>query len=396
MEEEKFSKSIFIKSIVLAILVTAVVASMITIIILNNIDETDLMGKITDKLTMVEKIIDNDYLGDIDENEVLDWTIKGYVYGLDDEYSEYFTKDELEEYKTDNIEGEFVGVGINIVQDTEKNAIRVLSPIKGSPAEEAGIMAGDYITKINDVSYTGEQMTEAVNNMKGQEGTTVKIQVLRGEETKEFNVVRRSLRINPIESNIYENTIGYLKISSFDEGCSTEFEEKLEELKNKNIKSLIIDLRNNGGGIVDEATDIADLFTDKGATLLITKDKEDNEDITYANKDKVIDVPVIVLTNENTASASEILAGALKDNNVAQIVGTTSFGKGVIQELLTLKDGSGLKLTTSEYYTPNRSKINKIGIEPNETVELPDEYKNVLEVPFEQDTQLKRAIELLK
>ncbi len=396
MEEEKFSKSIFIKSIVLAILVTAVVASMITIIILNNIDETDLMGKITDKLTMVEKIIDNDYLGDIDENEVLDWTIKGYVYGLDDEYSEYFTKDELEEYKTDNIEGEFVGVGINIVQDTEKNAIRVLSPIKGSPAEEAGIMAGDYITKINDVSYTGEQMTEAVNNMKGQEGTTVKIQVLRGEETKEFNVVRRSVRINPIESNIYENTIGYLKISSFDEGCSTEFEEKLEELKNKNIKSLIIDLRNNGGGIVDEATDIADLFTDKGATLLITKDKEDNEDITYANKDKVIDVPVIVLTNENTASASEILAGALKDNNVAQIVGTTSFGKGVIQELLTLKDGSGLKLTTSEYYTPNRSKINKIGIEPNETVELPDEYKNVLEVPFEQDTQLKRAIELLK
>lgn len=396
MEEEKFSKSIFIKSIVLAILVTAVVASMITIIILNNIDETDLMGKITDKLTMVEKIIDNDYLGDIDENEVLDWTIKGYVYGLDDEYSEYFTKDELEEYKTDNIEGEFVGVGINIVQDTEKNAIRVLSPIKGSPAEEAGIMAGDYITKINDVSYTGEQMTEAVNNMKGQEGTTVKIQVLRGEETKEFNVVRRSVKINPIESNIYENTIGYLKISSFDEGCSTEFEEKLEELKNKNIKSLIIDLRNNGGGIVDEATDIADLFTDKGATLLITKDKEDNEDITYANKDKVIDVPVIVLTNENTASASEILAGALKDNNVAQIVGTTSFGKGVIQELLTLKDGSGLKLTTSEYYTPNRSKINKIGIEPNETVELPDEYKNVLEVPFEQDTQLKRAIELLK
>lgn len=396
MEEEKFSKSIFIKSIVLAILVTAVVASMITIIILNNIDETDLMGKITDKLTMVEKIIDNDYLGNIDENEVLDWTIKGYVYGLDDEYSEYFTKDELEEYKTDNIEGEFVGVGINIVQDTEKNAIRVLSPIKGSPAEEAGIMAGDYITKINDVSYTGEQMTEAVNNMKGQEGTTVKIQVLRGEETKEFNVVRRSVRINPIESNIYENTIGYLKISSFDEGCSTEFEEKLEELKNKNIKSLIIDLRNNGGGIVDEATDIADLFTDKGATLLITKDKEDNEDITYANKDKIIDVPVIVLTNENTASASEILAGALKDNNVAQIVGTTSFGKGVIQELLTLKDGSGLKLTTSEYYTPNRSKINKIGIEPNETVELPDEYKNVLEVPFEQDTQLKRAIELLK
>ena len=232
--------------------------------------------------------------------------------------------------------------------------------------------------------------------MKGIEGTTVKIQVLRGDETKDFIVERKSVRVNPIESNVYDDNIGYIKISSFDEGCSAEFEEKLNDLKSKNIQSLIIDLRNNGGGIVDEATAIADLFTDKNSTLLITKDKAGNEDITYAQKDKAIDVPIIVLTNENTASASEILAGALKDNNVARIVGTTTFGKGVIQELLTMKDGSGLKLTTSEYYTPNRNKINKVGIEPDEKVELPDEYKNAITVPQDQDTQLNKAIELLK
>ena len=393
MKEKNLSKSIFIKSIILAILLTAVIASMITIIVMNNSDK---LSTITNKLYGIQQIIDRDYLGDIDENKVLDETVKGYVAGLDDEYSEYFTKEELDKYKTNNIEGQYVGVGLYIVQDTEKNAIRVLAPIKGSPAEAVGILSGDYIEKIDDETFTGDQITEASNKMKGQEGTTVKIQVLRGNETKEFEVERKNVRVNPIESNIYEDNIGYIKISSFDEGCSSEFKEKLEDLKSKNIQSLIIDLRNNGGGIVDEATAIADLFTDKGSTLLITKDKAGNEDITYAKNDKDIDVPIIVLTNENTASASEILAGALKDNNVAKIVGTTTFGKGVIQELLTLKDGSGLKLTTNEYYTPNRNKINKVGIEPDEKVELPDEYKNVITVPQDQDTQLNKAIELLK
>ena len=197
-------------------------------------------------------------------------------------------------------------------------------------------------------------------------------------------------------AEIYEDKIGYLKIASFDENCSVEFEEKLEELQSKNIESLIIDLRNNGGGIVDEALSIADLFTDKDATLLITKDKDGNEEVRKSKTDKKLDLPVIVLTNENTASASELLVGVLKDYNIATSVGTVTFGKGVIQELLTLPDESGLKITTNEYYTPNGNKINKIGIEPDEKVELPDEYKNVLSVPKDKDTQLNKAIELLK
>lgn len=396
MKEKDYSKSIFIKSIILTILLTTVIVSMVTIIIMNNNEQTSLLNRIDGKLSSIEQIVDKDYLGEIDENKIFDETIKGYVEGLNDEYSQYFTKEELDKYKTDNIEGQFVGIGVYIIQDTEKNAIRVLAPIKGSPAEKAGILAGDYIVKVDDQAYTGEQITEATNKMKGKEGTKVKIQIIRDEKNLDFEVERANVRVNPVEADIYEENIGYLKISSFDQGSGSEVTKKVEELKEKNIKSLIIDLRNNGGGIVDEAIEIADLFTNKDSTLLITKDKHGNENISKAKKDKVIEVPIIVLTNENTASASEILAGALKDNNVAKIVGTTTFGKGVIQELLTMKDGTGLKLTTNEYYTPSRNKINKVGIEPDEKIELPEEYKNILSIPKEVDTQLNKAIELLK
>lgn len=396
MEENNFSKSFFVKCILLTVIVTALITSMITIIISNNTGNKDLIEKIETKLGIVQANIDADYLGEIDENKILESTVKGYVAGLEDEYSEYFTKEELEEYKSNNIEGAYVGIGVYIIQDVENNAIRVIAPISESPAEEAGIRPGDYIVKIDGEEVTGEDIEEASNKMKGEEGSKVKLQILRGEETIDLEVKRKNVKVNHVESEIYEDKIGYLKIASFDENCSVEFEEKLEELQSKNIESLIIDLRNNGGGIVDEALSIADLFTDKDATLLITKDKDGNEEVRKSKTDKKLDLPVIVLTNENTASASELLVGVLKDYNIATSVGTVTFGKGVIQELLTLPDESGLKITTNEYYTPNGNKINKIGIEPDEKVELPDEYKNVLSVPKDKDTQLNKAIELLK
>ena len=396
MEENNFSKSFFVKCILLTVIVTALITSMITIIISNNTGNKDLIEKIETKLGIVQANIDADYLGEIDENKILESTVKGYVAGLEDEYSEYFTKEELEEYKSNNIEGAYVGIGVYIIQDVENNAIRVIAPISESPAEEAGIRPGDYIVKIDGEEVTGEDIEAASNKMKGEEGSKVKLQILRGEETIDLEVERKNVKVNHVESEIYEDKIGYLKIASFDENCSVEFEEKLEELQSKNIESLIIDLRNNGGGIVDEALSIADLFTDKDATLLITKDKDGNEEVRKSKTDKKVDLPVIVLTNENTASASELLVGVLKDYNIATSVGTVTFGKGVIQELLTLPDESGLKITTNEYYTPNGNKINKIGIEPDEKVELPDEYKNVLSVPKDKDTQLNKAIELLK
>lgn len=394
------------KTIMLIFLVALITALITTIVVykygmpMNNIkyitsDNSDenIIGK---TLSNFRNVIDKYYLGEVDEEKLLNGAIKGYIGGLDDKYSEYFTKEELEEYKIDAL-GNYTGIGIYMVKDTERNLILVLSPIKGSPAEKAGILPGDIISKVDDVAYTGEQMSEASIKIKeGKLGTKVKLEIIRNSEVLELEVVREEIKINHVESKVLENDIGYLSLTTFDEGCYDEFKTKMKELSSKNVKSIIIDLRNNGGGIVDEAINIADLFTNKDETLLITVDKNGKEEITKAKQDKIYDMKIVVLTNENTASASEILAGALKDKCEAKIVGMKTYGKGVIQQLITLNDGSGLKITTNEYYTPNRNKINNEGIVPDEVVQLPEELQNKLTIEESKDIQLKKAIEILK
>lgn len=349
-------------------------------------------GGISTTLASFRKIIDKKFLGEIDEEKVLQETIRGYVKGLDDPYTEYMTKEEMQEFSSD-VMGNFDGIGIYLTQDTEKNAILIISPIKDSPAAKAGILPGDIITKVDGVSYTGEQLTEASNKIKGETGTTVKLEILRDGKLLDFEVKRENIKINHVEGKILNNNIGYIEFNSFDQGCSEEFKQKLEELQKQNMRSLIIDIRSNGGGLVDEALKIADYLTDKGSTLLITTDKDGKEEISKSENDSIVNVPIIVLTNETTASASEILAAALKDNGKAKIVGTKTYGKGVIQELLTLTDGSGLKITTNEYYTPNRNKINEVGITPDIEVKLDTELENQLVIEEKDDNQLQRAIQ---
>lgn len=406
--DEKRGQKVY--KIIMLMILTAFITFMLTCIgiykylgkdtlISRKIDITSNTGEgdvnIDKKLSKYKAIIDKYFLGDIDEKKLEEGAIKGYIEALDDKYSEYVTKEEMQSY-TDDIMGNFVGIGIYMIQNTEYDRIEVLSPIKDSPAEKVGILPGDLIVKINDEEYKATDMTVASNKIKGEEGTSVKLEILRGTETLQFEVQRATINTNPVLSEILENSIGYINVSSFGENTASDFKEKFEELQKQNIKSLIIDLRNNGGGLVQEATSIIDLIADKGSTELITVDKKNNEDITKSKNNPIINMPIVVLVNENTASASEIVAGALKDLGKAKIVGTTTYGKGVIQEFLTLEDGSGLKITTEEYYTPNKTKINKIGINPDEKVELPDTVKNVLSVEKEQDTQLKKAIELLK
>ena len=283
-----------------------------------------------------------------------------------------------------------------IAASASDNTIVVISPIKYSPAEEAGILPGDIIKKIDGTEYNGDSMDAAANNIKGVEGSTVKLEIQRGQEIKTFEITRKKITTNPVIAEKLENNIGYLEITSFDEDTAVNFKGKYEELKAQGITSLIIDLRNNGGGLVDETLKIADYIVPKGKELLVTVDKDGKEEIEKSQEDVLIDMPIVVLVNENSASSSEILAGALKDLNEATIVGTTTYGKGVIQQLLTLRNGAGLKVTVEEYYTPNRTKINGVGIEPNEKVELPETVKNPLLVKREEDTQLQKAIEILK
>lgn len=352
-------------------------------------------SEIGNTLATFRKLIDQKFLGEIKEEDLVNGAIKGYIEGLNDPYTEYFTKEEMEEFTVD-VFGNFVGIGVNMLNNTTDNTILVISPIKGSPAAAAGIRAGDIITKVDGVAYKGENLSEASSKIKGEKGTTVKIEILRDNQTMEFEIKRDSIKINHVEGEVLENNIGYLSLNTFDDGCAEEFEAQYKELEKQNIKALIIDVRNNGGGLVDEALEIAQLMVPKGNTMLITVNKNEKEEIEKSEKNPVIQMPIVVLTNEGTASASEILAGALRDNKKAKTVGTKTYGKGVIQELITLKDGSGIKITTSEYYTPNRNKINKVGIEPDVMVELSKEAQDSLVLDKRNDTQLQKAIEVLK
>lgn len=350
---------------------------------------------VASELSKYKSYIDKYYLGEVNEEKLKEGAIKGYIEGLNDPYTEYISKEDMKEYM-ENTLGNFVGIGIYMVKDTNLNKVKVLSPIKNSPAEKAGILAGDIIVSVDGIEYSGDEMSIEAEKIKGEEGSTVKLEILRGTEKLEFEIKRESIKVNPVESKVLENNIGYISFSSFDEGTAEEFKKKYLDIEKEGIKSLIIDLRNNGGGIVSEALKIADYILEKDSVILYEVDKNDKEKIEKSSNDPIINMPIVILTNGNTASSSEILAGALKDSGKAKIVGEKTYGKGVIQQLITLYDGSGLKITTEKYLTPSRKEINKIGIEPDEEVKLPDTVKNVLSVDEKDDTQLKKAIELLK
>ena len=386
--------------VVMIVILTVVITFMVTTIVMynkfnnlyasdsntsnstNTSNEYSLVQTLQSFKTMINQL----YIGDIDEESMLEGAIKGYVEGLGDPYTEYLTKEEMEEF-TEETNSEYVGIGVYVGNDTVNNTILVVGVMKSSPAEEAGIQIGDVIEKIDGVAYTGEQLDEATKVLKAEEGTTATLTIRRDNEEKELTVVRRKITVQHVASEMLENNIAYIQIDSFDANVASNFEEQITSLINNGATGIIIDLRNNGGGIVDEATGIADLFLDKGETILITKSKkENNEEETKSERDPIVkDIPVVILVNKATASASEILAGALKDNYGATIIGKQTYGKGVIQTLYTLTDGSGIKITTEEYYTPNHNQINEVGITPDIEVDITEN----------EDTQLQRAIEVL-
>ena len=407
MEEERYLKRQRIYKTIMLVVLTVFLTFIVTIMYITNkynlnqegissmLNSSSNSGEVSSAIRSIKKILDDYYLNDIDEQKLVEGAIQGYVAGLEDPYTQYITKNEMEEYTT-NLLGNYVGVGIYMAANIEKNVIEIIMPIKGSPAEEVGLQAGDIIIAVDGIKYTGEDIDIAADKIKGEEGSIVKLEILRSQEVKTFEIRRRRVVTNPVEAEKLENGIGYIQITSFDEGTAEDFKLKYEGLRHQGIKSLIIDLRNNGGGLVDETLKIADFIVPKGKTLLITVDKNEKEDVEKAEQDVLIDMPIVVLVNKNSASSSEILAGALKDLDEATIVGITTYGKGVIQELLSFKDGSGLKVTTHEYYTSNRNKINGIGIAPDVVVELPEAVLSPLYVERNEDTQLQKAIEILK
>lgn len=401
--ENKNSQRIY--KMIMLILIVIIITSLITAyatyqylssngITYSKINTTSLEG-LEYTLSQFRSELEKKYIGEINDEEMIEGAVKGYVDALGDPYTTYYTKKEMKEIMEET-NGNFVGIGIYMTQDIQKNAILIIKPIENSPAEKAGILPGDIITKIDDIEYAGDKLEEASNKIRGEEGTKVKLEIYRNGKTKTFELTRTKVIVSHITTKILGNNIGYIAISDFEGNCASEFETKYKQLEKQGIKKLIIDIRNNGGGIVDEALKIADMLVEKDATLLITKDKYNKEEVTKATEKPIINMPTVVLMNEYSASASEILAGALKDNEKATLVGTKTYGKGIIQELHQLSDGSGLKITISEYYTPKHNAIHKIGITPDVEVNLSEEAKKQITIQEKDDTQLQKAIEILK
>lgn len=324
------------------------------------------------KMIGLEGMIKEDFYQEPTDKKLVDGAIKGLFSGLDDPYSQYYTKEEFERLK-EQTSGSYVGIGIYISPTSDDDYITVIAPIEGSPAEKSGVQSGDKIIKVDGTPVFSKNSDEAVGMMKGKAGTEVELTLNR--DGKEFNVKvkREEIVSKSIESEILEDDIGYIKIISFSENTYKDFKTALNKLQKKGIKGLVLDVRDNGGGLLDICQKIADELIGEG-TIVYTKDNKGNTEYLKSGKGKV-DLPIAILTNKGSASASEILTGAILDNKAGISVGTTTFGKGLVQSVRELKDGTGYKLTTAQYFTPNGDYINGKGIKP--TIEEKNEAKQL-------------------
>lgn len=351
-------------------------------------------GKIGDKIKEIDKYVDTYYMDDIDSEKLKNYAVKGYVSGLEDVYSEYYSKAEYEELNAD-LTGNYKGIGVEVAIDVD-DLITVLAAYDDAPAAKAGIKKGDKIIKVNDTDVDASNYDEAVNMMRGagDYGKTddMILTVKRGEKTFETKVTREKVISQTVKSEMLESNIGYVNVSQFAEETDEDFEIQINSLISKGAKALIIDLRNNPGGMLTTVVNMADYLLPKGEILRIVG--KDSEPMIYSSDEKCIDLPICVLINGNSASASEVLSGALKDHDRATLIGEKTYGKGVVQSIFDLDDGDALKITTAKYYTPSGECIDQKGIKPdiNSKMEL---TKNLALYEKNEDTQLQRAIKEL-
>lgn len=342
-----------------------------------------------DKLGAARRVLDKYYYEEYDQKVAEEGAVRGYVNALGDPYTTYMDKKEVEDFYS-FINSSYCGIGVTVQNNTQSNVIEVVGVFDNSPAKKAGIQAGDVLTKVDGVEYAGEQMEQATAAIKGEEGTSVNVTVVKKSTGKEveYSVVRQSIEIDSVGSEVIDEDIGYIAISQFATTTAAEFSKHLQDLLDKGIKGLVIDVRDNGGGVTDAVEGVVDNLIEKDLVIYYTSDKNGKKVYAYSKKDPMTDVPVVVLANQNSASASEILIAALKDHKRATIVGEKSYGKGVVQQLISMADGSAIKVTVEKYFTPSGMDIHKKGISPDYTVVL-DESSTV-------DIQLEKAVELLK
>lgn len=342
------------------------------------------------KLNFLKAIIDEYFIDDVDEEKLTEGIYKGYIDGLEDPYSAYFDEEETKEMN-ETTSGEYQGVGFVVSQDKDTGIITILQVYEDSPAQKAGIKDGDILYKVDGEEVSGQELTEVVRRIKGEEGTDVDLTVLRGDNSEEITVTatRGTIEAQTVSQELKENGVGYIRISEFDSVTYEQYKSALEDLEANGMQSLIVDLRNNPGGNLVTVCDILDLMLPEGK-IVYTKDKNGEQNVFTSDEEHQFTKPLVVMMNGYSASASEIFAGAIQDYGIGQIVGTQSYGKGVVQQIFDLKDGTSLKLTIAEYFTPNDRNINGEGITPDVEVKY-----EVNEADPEADNQLDKAIEIL-
>ncbi len=340
-----------------------------------------------------KKIADN-YLYDYDQDKIVDGAIEGMAAALENPFTYYANEEEYQEDLNSGSNGTYVGIGVHLSYDKETKAIKVLGVMANSPAEEAGICAGDVIMQVDDLYVTIDTYTDAVDAIKGEENTTVHLIVYRNNELKEFDIPRKKITENNVSSEILDGNIGYIKVFAFDNGVFEQFRDEYLKLKAQNVKGLIIDFRNNPGGYVSDALNMLNLLVPKTKILRLV-DKKGAEKAFETDSRNQIDIPLAVIVNQNSASASEIFASAIKDTKKGVVIGTTTFGKGVVQSVLPITGHGALYIVSAQYFTPSNVVIQDNGIEPDIVVELPDEIKNNQFIDRDQDLQLQKAIEYI-
>ncbi|HHY78499.1 MAG TPA: S41 family peptidase [Clostridiales bacterium] len=386
-------------AVVLSVIVTAIftftITNLVSFTIGNKVilsKEDYKMVKEVQKLLTLKKYIDKNYLEPVDSEKLIEGAAKGMFQALGDPYSVYMNEKEFKEFN-EATSGSYGGIGV-IVTDKD-GYVTVVAPIEDTPGERAGLRTGDKIIKVDDVEVTGIGLEKATSLMKGKKGTKVVLTILREnrDEPIVLEIKREDIVLKTVKREVLEDGIGYIRISMFDEDTGKEFKNALNELKKQKVKGLIIDLRQNPGGYVSQCVQVADELLDEGV-IFYTEDKQKNRVATKSKSGKV-DIPFVILVDEGSASASEILSGAVKDRKAGLLIGTKTFGKGLVQTVEKLNDGSGFKLTIQKYYTPNGTDINKVGIEPD--IEVKPLTISEGQKPEDiRDVQLEKAIEVIR
>lgn len=384
------------KSVLILISISLVVATAVgTVMLVNPFGALNFLNFV--KFGAGVKALKSYYYEDLESEKLVDGALLGVTYSTEDPYTLYMNKEEAESF-LENIEsGDYAGVGLYIASDAETGNITVISPLSGSPAEEAGIVSGDQILEVDGETIEGRSIDQVAADMKGEEGTKVKLKILKAVsgETVEVIITRAIIQRETVVSKMADDKTGYMQITQFGINTYSEFCEQFNSLVEQKMQQLVIDLRNNPGGYMEIAVEIADVFVDKGE-IVYTLNKDGNKRDYMATEGKT-KVDMVVLTNGGTASASEVLVGALRDYKLATIVGEKTFGKGVTQIPYEFWDGSIMKITDSRYYTPSGICIDKEGIEPDIEVKMSaDKAARISELSLEEDEQLKKAIEVLE